>query len=462
MEAFLGEGARIGDYRVERLIGQGGLSEVYSARHTASGRQVALKLLEPRRFGAPHILERFRREALALRNIKHPNVVVVHEAGVSERRPWIAMDLLHGVTLRERLIESGRFSPQKALALLASIFDGLEAAHREGIVHRDVKPDNIFLTEDGGLKIVDFGNAKLLDYGLRTTDPQHVFGTAGYMSPEQLASRSRVGPESDLYAAGFMLWEMLIGRHPFSRGENPEDLPPSRVLCRLQLEESPRPLHLVDSSLPKEISDFVARLTAKSPSRRPGSAFEAAQIARTLRESLLEPRRHAAPRSSPRRPIIRRNVPWAVGLGSVLGTLLFLGLLIGRSSAPPTPAVAEAREAEVMALAPPVAALSVPSIPDGAPPLEASVASAASPPPDRPRPERRALKRKAWKSSMTVASVRAPDQPALSSTPPPAVQPWAPVAEDTPPGSAPSADDEPWLPARPRTLSGAEIFSPPR
>jgi serine/threonine protein kinase len=281
-------GSRIAGYEVVRLIGRGGMSEVYEAIQMGTRRPIALKLLGGKQARDPRYIQRLQREGFALARIRHPNVVVVYDAGVTDDgQAWIAMDLLEGQSLRELLVARGRLPLPQALAYAGAIFDGLEAAHRLGIIHRDVKPENIFLGVDGGLKIVDFGNAKLLNYGLKSTDPHKVFGTAAYMSPEQLGFRTSVGPRSDLYSVGLILYEMLRGRHAFSEGPDPYDLPPSIELCRMQIEDNPPHLAQVEPRIPTFVSDFVARLMAKDPDLRPASAFLAAREIRDMHDFVL-------------------------------------------------------------------------------------------------------------------------------------------------------------------------------
>jgi len=355
-------GTRIAGYEVVRVIGQGGMSEVYEAIQSGTSRPIALKLLGGRRADEPRYVERLRREGYALARIRHPNVVVVYDAGVTDGQAWIAMDLLEGQSLRDLLIDRRRLPLPQALAYASAIFDGLEAAHRLGIIHRDMKPENVFLSRDGGLKIVDFGNAKLLNSGLKSTDPHKIFGTAAYMSPEQLGFHRGTGPRSDLYAVGLMLYEMLYGRHPFSDGPDPYDLPPSIELCRLQIEVMPPPLTSVEPKIPAFVSDFVMRLVAKDPGDRPSSAFLAAREARDMHDYILREARSAGltpatvaiggsrspleraptavsssqpefsrsvlpvePRSSP-----TQSTTTAMAVGAILGTVLFAIISVSR------------------------------------------------------------------------------------------------------------------------------------
>src|SRR5438067_7790819 len=196
-------GTRLGPYEIVAPIGAGGMGEVYKARDTRLGREVAIKLLPEAVANDPDRLHRFSQEAQTAGTLNHPNLVTIHELGTHDGVPYIAMELLEGESLRSRLAEDGaRIPVRKAIDYSTQIAHGLAAAHDKGIVHRDLKPDNIFVTRDGRVKILDFGLAKLsqprdasgveatiagveatMPYG---TEPGLVMGTAGYMSPEQV------------------------------------------------------------------------------------------------------------------------------------------------------------------------------------------------------------------------------------------------------------------------------------
>ncbi len=221
-------GTQLGPYEIVSQIGAGGMGEVYRARDTKLGRDVAIKVL-PAAFSADmERLRRFEQEAQAAGALNHPNVLVIYHIDTHDGAPYIVSELLEGETLRERM--SGKSLPQrKAIDYALQTAHGLAAAHEKGIVHRDLKPENLFVTKDGRVKILDFGLAKLTGAGDGTqsqtqvptrridTDPGVVMGTIGYMSPEQL--RGRIADHrSDIFSFGAILYEMLAGSRAF-RGD---------------------------------------------------------------------------------------------------------------------------------------------------------------------------------------------------------------------------------------------------
>ncbi|HET6983469.1 MAG TPA: serine/threonine-protein kinase, partial [Myxococcaceae bacterium] len=196
----LATGTRIGPYEVLAVLGTGGMGEVYRARDTRLGREVALKVISDGAALDPELLQRFEQEARLAGSLNHPNLVVVHDVGTSDGAPFLVTELLEGVSLRHRL-SRGRLPVRTALEIGAQVAEGLAAAHARGVIHRDVKPENIFLTSGARAKLLDFGIAKLTAprgaEGLRTllgttlregigTHPGAVLGTPGYMSPEQV------------------------------------------------------------------------------------------------------------------------------------------------------------------------------------------------------------------------------------------------------------------------------------
>jgi len=232
-------GARLGAYEVLGQLGAGGMGEVYRARDTRLGRDVAIKVLPPAFANDPERLARFEQEARAAAALNHPNILAVHDLGQHAGAPFIVTELLDGMSLREAL-EHGALPARKAIDYGVAVAQGLAAAHDKGIVHRDLKPDNVFITADGRVKILDFGVAKLTQPDaalagltvMATTPaagPQTVsgmvVGTIGYMSPEQVRG-GVADPRSDIFSLGVLLHEMLSGQRTFSGA------PPSR--CRLR------------------------------------------------------------------------------------------------------------------------------------------------------------------------------------------------------------------------------------
>jgi predicted Ser/Thr protein kinase len=230
---------------VVRLIGVGGMGAVYLARQPALDRLVALKLIRPHE-GDPTFAERFVREAKAMARLSHPNVVSVYESGEAEGLPYLVMEYVDGVTLRDAMREK-KLAPAEALAIVPQICEALEYAHAQGVVHRDVKPENILLTKDGRVKIADFGLAKVTDpAGVSLTGTRQAMGTPHYMAPEQWEKPAEVDHRADIYALGVVLYELLTGELPLGRFD-----PPSQ---KIQLDI--------------RIDEVVLRALAKEPGRR--------------------------------------------------------------------------------------------------------------------------------------------------------------------------------------------------
>src|SRR5947207_1586534 len=215
----------ISQYKVLSLLGEGGMGEVYRARDTSLGRDVAIKVLPVAYSEDAERLRRFEQEAQAVGALNHPNILVIHQIGTDDGAPYIVSELLEGETLRERM--AGAALPQrKAIDYGLQIAHGLASAHAKGIVHRDLKPENLFVTNDGRVKILDFGLAKLTgtadgnqsqtEVPTRRvdTDPGLVMGTMGYMSPEQLRGKP-ADHRSDIFSFGAILYEMLSGKRAF-------------------------------------------------------------------------------------------------------------------------------------------------------------------------------------------------------------------------------------------------------
>src|ERR1700727_581915 len=206
-----------GRYRLEARSGSGGMSTVYRAFDEILERQVAVKLMNREIASDSDQLERFRREARAVAQLSHPHVVGVIDAGEDDGRPYIVLEYVEGETLKERIRRQGRLPVTEAVAYAIEIARALGAAHSRHIVHRDVKPQNVLIDEEGSAKVTDFGIARTLEENGLTADGR-VLGTTDYVSPEQALGR-RVNGQSDLYSLGIVLYEMLTGEVPF-KGEN--------------------------------------------------------------------------------------------------------------------------------------------------------------------------------------------------------------------------------------------------
>ncbi|HYN06227.1 MAG TPA: protein kinase [Vicinamibacterales bacterium] len=270
----LGSGARIGPYEIVGWIGAGGMGEVYRARDSRLGRDVAIKLIRETFASDAGRLHRFEQEARAAGQLNHPNIVAVYDVGTHAGAPFIVSEFLEGASLRTRL-RGGPLSPRKAIDYARQIADGLAAAHDKGIVHRDLKPDNLFITNDERVKILDFGIAKLTRpvdeagqaTGLPTeTEPGIVVGTVGYMSPEQLRGEA-VDHRSDIFNFGAILYEMLTGHPAFARATQVE------TMAAILNED---PAGLSSTSMPPALGRIVSRCVEKTREARFQSARDLA------------------------------------------------------------------------------------------------------------------------------------------------------------------------------------------
>ncbi len=271
-------GTHLGPYEILGLIGAGGMGEVYRARDTRLGRDVAIKVLPAEFAGDPDRLRRFEQEAQAVAALNHPNIVSLYDIGTYEGSPYLVSELLEGESLRQRLTVAP-LPPPKAMELAVQIAQGLAAAHEKGIIHRDLKPENLFITRDGQAKILDFGVAKLLPKRepaersvaptvLEGTDPGIVMGTAGYMSPEQVRGLP-VDHRSDIFSFGCVLYEMVTGRRAFA-GATAAD-----TMAAILTQEPPGPSG-IHQAIPLPLSRVIAHCLEKQPEERSQSARDLA------------------------------------------------------------------------------------------------------------------------------------------------------------------------------------------
>jgi serine/threonine protein kinase len=260
-----------GRYQILETIGAGGMGVVYKARDGELGEDVAIKLLRADILkGDDTAVERLKAETRLARRISHPNVVRTHDFGVHQGTCYVTMEYVEGMTVR-RLIETrGRLSVSAALAVAGQLAGALDVAHRHGVVHRDIKPQNLLLDADGALKVMDFGVARLVEQTTVLTQAGMVVGTPAYMSPEQLLAEE-VDGRSDLYSAGVVLYECLTGRLPF------EAESPISLIAKL-LHDQPAPPASLNADIPPALSDLILRLLAKSAAERPNSAAELGQL----------------------------------------------------------------------------------------------------------------------------------------------------------------------------------------
>jgi len=268
-----------GKYRLERVLGTGAVGTVYGAVHQWTNREVAVKLLHEQVGDDAMTRQRFLREAQVAAGLKHPNVVDVLDMGDEDGKVYLVMEMLEGESLEARREREGKLSAGEALGLLLPVMDALERAHATGIVHRDLKPDNIFLHRgEGGLvpKVLDFGIAKRLAAtdGLQTAVGT-VLGTPQYMSPEQAAAESNVGPTSDIWSIGVVLFELLTGRPPF------EGKTRAALMFAIVSGDAP-PCASVDPSVPAEVGKAIDRALRNKADERYASMRE---LADALREA---------------------------------------------------------------------------------------------------------------------------------------------------------------------------------
>ncbi len=260
-------------YRLERRLAQGGMAEVWLGTDLSLSRQVAIKLLKPNLASDPVVAERFRREAIAVAQLNHPNIVAVYDAIEDDGRQAVVMQLVNGKSLRQLLDEQKKLSPELTIHIGSCVAGALDAAHQAGMVHRDVKPGNILITPDGRVLLTDFGIAKGLEpTGDDLTNDNIMMGTAKYLSPEQVRGK-RLDGRADLYSLGLVLYECLAGRVPFL-GQNDADT----ALARLQRD--PTDITRLRPTLPAGLPELIHRLLARRPDQRyPSGASVRAALA---------------------------------------------------------------------------------------------------------------------------------------------------------------------------------------
>jgi eukaryotic-like serine/threonine-protein kinase len=280
-------GTQLGHYRIERLLGAGGMGEVYLADDTKLGRQVALKVLSPALAADPDRRERFEREARAAAALNHPNIVTIHSVEETDGVSFLTLELVDGQTLADVIPAEG-LSLDRVLTLGIPLADAIGAAHQRGITHRDLKPANVMIAADGRVKVLDFGLAKVkeeaqlaLEAGMPTaalTGEGRIVGTVAYMSPEQ-AEGKPVDQRSDVFSLGIILYEMATGKRPFAGDTHISTL--SAII-----KDTPAPISDVRPGLPRELSKIIGRCLAKDVEDRYQSAKDLRNDLRALKNDL--------------------------------------------------------------------------------------------------------------------------------------------------------------------------------
>ena len=260
-------------YRLEEQVGSGGMGTVWKATDTLLSRPVAVKLLHPAQLAEPTARERFRTEGRITAGLSHPGIAQVYDYGEEEGRAFLIMELVVGNPLSQLLREHGHLTPDRTLDFVCQAAKALAAAHARGVVHRDIKPGNLLVTEDDQLKLTDFGIARG-DMSVTLTQTGMVMGTAQYISPEQASGRPATST-SDLYALGVVAYECLAGQPPFT-GDSPVAL----ALAHTREEPPELPAHV-----PAEVDGLVSSLLQKAPDDRPSSASEVAHAAAVIRSN---------------------------------------------------------------------------------------------------------------------------------------------------------------------------------
>jgi serine/threonine protein kinase len=263
----IASGTTLGPYEILGPIGSGGMGEVYRAKDTRLGREVALKVLPSEFSSNKDRLSRFEQEARSSSSLNHPNIITVYDIGSVDSSFYIAMELIEGWTLRETL-ESGPIPLRKSIAIAAQLADGLSKAHDAGIVHRDLKPENIMISRDGFVKILDFGLAKASKTAtdasaiatIAKTDPGTIVGTVGYMSPEQAAGKA-LDYHSDQFSFGSIFYEMVTGKRAFHRESAVQTM--SAII-----QEDPEPVGATTQQTPAPVRWMIDRCLAKDPEER--------------------------------------------------------------------------------------------------------------------------------------------------------------------------------------------------
>jgi len=328
----LSPGSRLGPYEIVAALGAGGMGEVYRARDSRLGREVAVKVLPGDLSTDQDRVRRFEQEARSASALDHPNIITIYDIGSADSTLFIAMQYVEGKTLRE-LLSSGPLPTKKVLEISVQIAEGLAKAHAAGIIHRDLKPENVMVSKDGFVKILDFGLAKLtapqneeqlseIPTAMADTRPGMVMGTVGYMSPEQ-ASGKALDFRSDQFSFGSILYELSTGKRAFQRSTTAETL-------TAIIREEPEPVGAVNPRAPAPLRWIVERCLAKDPDERFGTTRDLARDIASIRDHLSDAV-VVSGEAQAAAPVARRMRPWPFLLGAgILAAVALASFSLGR------------------------------------------------------------------------------------------------------------------------------------
>jgi serine/threonine-protein kinase len=308
-------------YQIGQMIGTGGMADVYIGEDQRLSRKVAVKVLRSDLARDPSFVARFRKEALAAAGLNHPGIVAVYDSGEEGTNSYIVMELVNGHTLRDELLEPKTLTVERALEIIEGVLDALSYSHLNGIIHRDIKPGNIMLTDSGDVKVMDFGIARAMDdIGATMTSTWNVVGTAQYLSPEQ-ATGEAADLRSDIYSVGCLLYELVTGRPPFT-GDTPVAIAYQHVSADFPLPSS------VNPELDENIDKIITVALAKSPADRYQSAeMMLADVRRAMKGQNVT--------TKIRRIVPRRNFLVMGGAAAVFILLIGIAVTSFNSSSPP-------------------------------------------------------------------------------------------------------------------------------